>query len=115
MPTLSVRPRPRQPAASSTAYRPTRAEQETRIRWDRADGSVHVWSADPVTWRKLARLGIAPIRETRFPGGGVSGRFYTIPVTRFAWGLKRVGVKAPGRRPPGRPLVALPGGAHDAA
>jgi hypothetical protein len=75
--------RPRQLAASSTAYRATRAEQETVIRWDRVDDSVDVWSADPVTWRKLERLGIPVGRETRFPGGAVSGRFYTIPLSRF--------------------------------
>jgi hypothetical protein len=86
--------------ASSTAYRPTRAEQETTIRWDRADDQVHVWSACPVTWRKLERLGILAGRETRFPGGAVSGRFYTIPLSRFRWGLKRAGTV--GARPPGR-------------
>jgi hypothetical protein len=63
---------------------------------------VHVWSASPVTWRKLERLGITAGRETRLPGGAVSSRFYRIPVDRFAWGLKRQGVKAPGRRPPVR-------------
>ncbi len=101
MPTLSLRPRRRQPAAASAAYRATRAEQETTIRWDRADDQVHLWSASPVTWRKLARLGIPAARETRFPGGACSGRFYTIPVGRFRWGLKRAA--APGRLAPRRP------------
>jgi hypothetical protein len=112
MRTLSVRPRPRKLSASSAPYRASRAEQETVIRWDRADDQVHVWSADPVTWRKLARLGIAPVRETHFPGGVVSGRFYTVPVNRFAWGLKRVGTP---RVPPQRRLVETPGGAHNVA
>ena len=40
----------------------------------------------PVTWRKMAHLGFEPVRETRFPGGAVSGRFYRIPVNRFAGG-----------------------------
>jgi hypothetical protein len=80
-------------APPGRAYRPTRAEQETTIRWDREGEEVHVWSASPVTWRRLARLGIRPIRETP-----VSGRGYRIPVSRFRWGLKRVGVRAPGRR-----------------
>jgi hypothetical protein len=78
-------------------YRPTRAEQETIIGWDREDDQVHVWSASPVTWRKLDRLGIPPIRETTCQGA-VSGRWYRIPVSRFRWGLKRVGVRAPGQR-----------------
>ena len=98
-------------AAVSTAYRQTRAEQETTIRWDRADDQVHVWSADPVTWRRMAHLGFDPVRETRFPGGATSGRFYRIPVNRFAWGLKRVGTP---RVPPQRRLVETPGGAHNA-
>ena len=78
-------------------YRPTRAEQETVIRWDREDDQVHLWSASPVTWRKLERLGFQPIRETTCQGE-VSGRFYTIPLDRFRWGLKRAGARAPGRR-----------------
>jgi hypothetical protein len=81
-----------------TIYRRTRAEHETLLRWDRAGDHVQVWSASPVTWRKLERLGIPPVRERRSSGGVVSSRFYRIPLTRFRWGLKRVGVRAPGRR-----------------
>jgi hypothetical protein len=81
-----------------TIYRPTRAEQETVLRWHRAGDHVYVWSASPVTWRRLERLGIPPVRETRSPGGVVSSRFYRIPFSGFRWGLKRVGVRAPGRR-----------------
>jgi hypothetical protein len=94
-----------------TIYRLTRAEQETILRWDRETRTVHVWSADPVTWRKLARLGIPPTRETHLPGGVPSGRFYTIPLVRFSWGLKRAGTSDMARRlhpriprsPQGRP------------
>ncbi|MCI0372779.1 MAG: hypothetical protein L0214_15710 [candidate division NC10 bacterium] len=75
-------------------YHLTRAEQETTIRWDREDPTVHLWSADPVTWRKLARLGILATRETRCHGA-VSGRFYTIPLNRFRWGVRR-GPSRPG-------------------
>jgi hypothetical protein len=49
-----------------------------------ADDQVHVWSADPVTWRKVERLGIPASHETRFGGGTVSGRFYPIPVAGSA-------------------------------
>jgi hypothetical protein len=73
-------------------YRPTRAEQETVLRWDREDDQVSIWSASPVTWRKLERLGIAPVRETRCQGQ-VTGRSYRIPVSRFRWGLKRAGAQ----------------------
>jgi hypothetical protein len=107
----------RLPATSSSVSsgrrdRPSRAEQETVVRWDRQDDHVHVWSADPVTWRKLERLGIPVVRETRSTGGAVSGRFYRIPRSRFAWGLKRVGTA---RIPPRRSLVGLPGQSQDVA
>ena len=77
----------------ATVYRPTRAEQETVLRWDREDDQVSVWSASPVTWRRMERLGIRPTRETRCQGR-VSSRSYRIPVSRFRWGLKRAGVSA---------------------
>ena len=70
------------------ASRPSRAEQETVIRWDREEPMASIWSANPAVWRKLARLGIAPHRETRY-GGEVSGRFYRVPLVLFRWGLKR--------------------------
>ena len=38
------------------------------------------------------------VHETRFLGELVSSRFYRIPLTRFRWSLKRVGVRASGRR-----------------
>jgi len=41
----------------------TRSEQETAFRWDEDEKVVHVWSASPVTWRKLTGLGIEPHRE----------------------------------------------------
>jgi hypothetical protein len=52
-----------------TIYRPTRAEQETVLRWDRAGEYVHLWSASPVTWRKLERLGIPTSTRRAFPEG----------------------------------------------
>jgi hypothetical protein len=36
----------------------------------------------------MARLGVAPYRETT-NGGTPSGRFYRVPVERFRWGTKR--------------------------
>lgn len=81
-------------------YHATLAEQETVIRWDREDPVVHLWSASPITWRKLAKLGVAPIRETRV-GGVPSGKFYTIPLSEFRWRLKRA--HDPARPVPRRP------------
>ena len=75
--------------------RPTRNEQETVLRWDEDEKLVHVWSASPVTWRKLARLGIEPHRETR-RDGQLTGRFYRVPLARFRWGLKSGRLGNPG-------------------
>jgi hypothetical protein len=88
MPNDTTPPHPR-------SARPTRAEQETVLRWDEDEQLVHVWSASPVTWRKLARLGIEPHRETR-RAGEVTGRFYRVPLARFRWGLKSARVGNPG-------------------
>jgi len=43
----------------------TRAEQETVIRWDRDDEQAHIWSADPVTWRKLAKKTVVTTTKRR--------------------------------------------------
>ncbi len=45
----------------------TRTEQETLIRWDAGNGTVHVWTCEPKTLRKLARLGY---RSTKRQGPG---------------------------------------------
>jgi len=58
--------------------------------------TVSVWSASPVTWRRMERLGLRPVRQTTI--GGQPAGCYQIPLSRFRWGLKRAGVKAPGRR-----------------
>jgi hypothetical protein len=68
----------------------TKAEQETTIRWDLEERMVHIWSAQETVWGKLARLGVAPVRETT-RHGRPSGRFYMLPLARFRWGLKRIG------------------------
>ncbi len=68
----------------------TRAEQETILRWDEDEKVVHVYSASPVTWRKMARLGIRPTRETTTQGQP-SGKFYLLPLEQFSWRLKRKG------------------------
>lgn len=71
----------------------TRAERETTIRWDEDDRVVHVSSGSAAVWRKMARLGIKPVKETRLLTGEPSGKFYRIPLAAFRWGLKRVGAK----------------------
>jgi hypothetical protein len=83
----------------------TRSEQETVIRWDEEEKVVHVWSASPVTWRKMARLGIQPTKETT-TRGEPSGKFYTVPLEGFRWRLKSTRAGNPGnlrKRPPASP------------
>lgn len=65
----------------------SRAEQETVTRWDEEEKVVHTWSASAVTWRKVARLGLKPTRETTTKSEP-SGKFYILPFERFRWGLK---------------------------
>lgn len=66
----------------------TRAEQETILRWDENEKVVHVYSGSPVTWRKMARLGI-PIHREETKAGVATRRAYRIPMDGFRWGLKR--------------------------
>ena len=83
----------------------TRAEQETVIRWDRDEQLVHVWSADPVVWRRMARLGFVVREETRYAKTGeVSGRFYVpIPLADFRWGKRRQ--SSPAQRAAGQKAI----------
>jgi hypothetical protein len=78
----------------------TRNEQETTIRWDEEEQIVHIWSASPKTWRKMARLGVPPTRETS-QAGKPSGRFYQVPESQFRWRLKSL-ARAANRK--GRPF-----------
>lgn len=57
------------------------------MRWDEDTKQVSIWTASPVTWRKLARLGIRPHRET-LRDGEPTGKFYRLPFSEFRWGLK---------------------------
>ena len=75
------------------AYRPTRAEQETIICWDREDPILHLWSANPAVWRKAERLGLEVRKESHWPGGAVAGRWYEMPLAGFRWGRKKRGGK----------------------
>jgi hypothetical protein len=63
-----------------------RAEQETTIRWDENEPiACAVCSASPKTWRKRARLGVRPVKETAFRDGAPSGKFYRVPLARLRW------------------------------
>ena len=86
-----MRKAPRRGPNPERPYRPTRAELETVIRWDRDERTVHLWSADPQVWRRAARLGLVVLRESYWPGKAVAGRWYEIQAGRFRWGLKRKG------------------------
>jgi hypothetical protein len=83
-----------------SVYRPTRAEQETTIRWDREDPQVRIWSANPVVWRRMERLESPVVKATRWADGSPAGRWYEIPLGRFRWGLRRVGRPGARQNPP---------------
>jgi len=68
----------------------TRSEQETILRWDEEEQVVHIWSASPVTWRKLDRLGVRSHHETTIEGKP-SGKSYRLPLGQFRWRLKSKG------------------------
>jgi len=69
----------------------TRAEQEVIIRWDEEEKLVHVYSASPIIWRRLAKAGWAIEREThaKFTGERTGIFYMPIPLARFRFGLKR--------------------------
>ena len=69
----------------------TKAEQETTFRWDLEERVVHVWSAQPEVWRKMARLGVVERRTPSMQAGLVVGRWYALPLAGFRWGVKRKG------------------------
>lgn len=70
----------------------TRAEQETIIRWDAEEPTAYIYSADPKTWRKMVRLGIAIHKETTM-AGKPSGRFYCVPLARLRWRIVPEGAR----------------------
>ena len=65
--------------------RNTRAEQETILRWDDEEQIVSLYSASPKTWRKAARMGLLPTKETAFTTGEPSGKFYRFPLVELLW------------------------------
>ncbi len=67
----------------------TAAERETVIRWDEEDKTVVLWSASPVVLRRLLKLGLKPVCESRRRTGELHGREYRMPLANFRWGLNR--------------------------
>lgn len=74
----------------------TRAEQETTIRWDAEEQIVHIWSAQPKVWRRMVKLGVRESRPASTMEGKPVGRWYTVPLDRFRWGVRRAGGKRAG-------------------
>ncbi len=61
-----------------------KAERETVLRWDEEDRVVSLYSASPAVWRKAARLGLKPVKETALEGEP-SGKFYRFPLAELSW------------------------------
>jgi hypothetical protein len=70
----------------------TRAERETILRWDEDEQAVLLYSASPKTWRKCARLGLRPGKETTLDGKP-SGKFYRFPLVELFWKVRKLGVR----------------------
>jgi hypothetical protein len=70
----------------------SRYEQETIIRWNEEEAEVFIYSASPVTWRKCERLGLRMAKNSKWPDGSESGRWYAVPKATFRWrvGPRRV-------------------------
>lgn len=89
----------------------TMAERETVITWDDEQQQVNIYSASPVWWRKLAKLGFVVQRETTH-AGEVTGRFYApVAVADFRFRRKRVlsarqRAAQEGRFSPRKPLIS---------
>jgi hypothetical protein len=67
----------------------TRAEQESILRWDEHEKIVFIWTASPVTYRKLEKAGLVPTEETHAKRTGeLTGRFYRVPLAGFGWRIK---------------------------
>jgi hypothetical protein len=64
-------------------------EQETVIRWNRAEKTVHIYTCDPAVARRCERLAFELVRVEEWPDGAVSGRFYRASTSTFRWGRKR--------------------------
>ena len=67
----------------------SREEAETVIRWDRATDTVTIWTADPVTIRKVAKCGHEPVSVSRRRDGQVRGYEFRIPHDQFRWRAKK--------------------------
>jgi hypothetical protein len=65
-----------------------KAERETILRWDEEDRVVSLYSASPAVWRKAARLGLKPVKETTLEGES-SGKFYRFPLAEFSWRVRK--------------------------
>jgi hypothetical protein len=64
----------------------TREERETTVRYDATRGEVRLWTADPVTVRKLARKGVRPVK-TATTKGVETGWWFQVPYRAFRWSV----------------------------
>jgi hypothetical protein len=62
-------------------------ERETVLRWDGHKDCVHLFTAAPTVYRKLARAGYAPTRVSTVKGREC-GWTFTIPYRELRWGAR---------------------------
>ncbi len=64
------------------------AERETVIQFDEESKFARIWSASPKVLRKLARLGLVPVRESRRRSGELWGKEFKVPLPDFRWQIR---------------------------
>lgn len=80
--TITLRPRPMTPRGAEIL-----TERETVLRWDGHKDVVHLFTAAPTVYRKLARAGYAPTRVSTVKGRA-GGWSFRIPYQDLRWGAR---------------------------
>ena len=67
-------------------YNPTRAETETTIRWDTEEKIAHIYTADPISTRKLDKLCAERPDTYRLVRRDANGAWYEAPAKMIKFG-----------------------------
>jgi len=68
----------------------SKEERETVIRFDETKADVEIWTASPVSARRMARAGVRPYRTTSAADGEKTGWFFRVPFDDLRWRLGRI-------------------------
>ena len=67
-------------------YNPTRAETETTIRWDAEEKIAHIYTADPISTRKLDKLCAERPDTYKLVRRDANGAWYEAPAKMIKFG-----------------------------